>query len=125
MDSRELRLGVWINHHISGFVKVTPNTLLDCWEYPHKYEPIKLTPEIMANTEGCDEVHKSVYTNRWEIEYNGRYIGVSQNIPANTWVITFVAAIELLRPELHLLQNVIFCNWGKPLQISLTNTITK
>lgn len=135
IDVKQLRVGNYISHVLHTAVKVTGvrlNPVLDgdlkqifCeeegWLIPEHCAPIPLTPEIIEKIEGCEQVHISVYTNRWDIEYNGRYIGVSQNKLANTWVITFGAAIELLKPELHLLQNVIFYNWGKDFQITLTD----
>lgn len=125
MKSSELMLNNYLQYD-GRYVKVQPSDLLAIYQIEiaikagvnrsMDYEPIPLSPEIMAKIEGCEELHKSIYTQRWEIEQNGVHVVVSQNIPANTWVVNNIA---IAKPELHLLQNAIYCITGNPLQITL------
>lgn len=62
MEAKELRLGNIIRHVGTGDNKtVTPNTILDCWEYPHKYEPIPLSAEIFEKFEQLIADNYGVY----------------------------------------------------------------
>lgn len=82
--------------------------------------PIPISNEVLEKVKGCELISESPYRATWDVEHSGgRYITIVNHKPAKTWEVTFGSTIELQKPFLHTLHNVVYFNWGKELEITL------
>lgn len=119
IDVRELRVGNRL-YKDGIIVTIDARSIFDIWDKSTQYSPIPLTKKVLEKVKGCELISESPYRATWDIEYGGgRYITIVNHIPAKTWEVTFGSNIELQKPFLHILQNVVYFNWGYDLEITL------
>lgn len=130
IEAKELRIGNLVTHDgkVQKVTSIEENEVRffneqdQCrWTVTvNKIEPIELTPEILGKLKNCEKIYDGSYSTKWDIAFRDlRYICVTYAKPDNTWSVTLSSTIVMKQPTLHWLQNIIYYNWGKDLEITL------